>query len=121
MQKAKKILKPWHKGSHMRVLSESQPMNTNMTWFKLWFSKKYLCPCALDEISLSIIDIPVNGPTHQPSRILISPPPFVRRDERPAMQDIYGNAYSWPLSVGSLGLLTVGLLGLLLQPTGLLS
>ena len=36
-------------GTHLRVLSESYPMSTNMTEFR-WF----LHPCALDESSLSI-------------------------------------------------------------------
>ena len=31
-------LKPWHMGTHMKVLSVSYPMNTNMTGFR-WFSK----------------------------------------------------------------------------------
>ena len=30
--------KPWHIGTHLRVLSESYPMDTNMTGFR-WFSK----------------------------------------------------------------------------------
>ena len=30
--------KPWHMGTHLRVLGESFPMNTNMTGFR-WFSK----------------------------------------------------------------------------------
>ena len=47
-----KWLKPWHVGTHLRVLSESYPMNTNVTGFR-WFSK-ILLPCALDESSLSI-------------------------------------------------------------------
>ena len=38
-------------GTHMRVLSDSFQMNTNMTGFR-WFSKS-LCTCALDESSLS--------------------------------------------------------------------
>ena len=42
--------KPWQMGTHMRVLSESCLMNTNMTGFR-WFS---LHPCALDESSLCI-------------------------------------------------------------------
>ena len=29
-----KLLKPWHMGTHLRVLSESYPMNTNMTGFR---------------------------------------------------------------------------------------
>ena len=33
-----KCLKPLHMGTHLRVLSESYPMNTNMTGFR-WFSK----------------------------------------------------------------------------------
>ena len=39
-------------GTHLRVLSESYLMNTNMTGFR-WF-KKSLHPYALDESSLSI-------------------------------------------------------------------
>ena len=44
--------KPWHKGTHLRVLSKGYPMNTNMTGFG-WLSKT-LRPCALDQSSLSI-------------------------------------------------------------------
>ena len=33
-----KWLKPWQMGTHLRVLSESYPMNTNITAF-IWFSK----------------------------------------------------------------------------------
>ena len=32
-RKPEKWLKPWHMGTHLRVLSESFPMNTNMTGF----------------------------------------------------------------------------------------
>ena len=38
-------------GTHLRVLSESVPMNTNMTGSR-WF-QKYLSPCGFDEGSLS--------------------------------------------------------------------
>ena len=34
----KKILKPWHMGTHLRVLSESYLISTNITGFR-WFSK----------------------------------------------------------------------------------
>ena len=52
MQKAPEIwLKSWHMGTHLRVLSESFPMNTNTTGFS-WFSK-ILRPTALDEGSLN--------------------------------------------------------------------
>ena len=34
MQKNKKILKPWQMGTHLRALSESYPMSTNMTGFR---------------------------------------------------------------------------------------
>ena len=34
----RKTLKPWHMCTHLRVLSENYPMNTNMTRFK-WFSE----------------------------------------------------------------------------------
>ena len=39
-------------GTLLRVPSKTFPMNTNMTRLG-WFSKN-LCPCALDESSLSI-------------------------------------------------------------------
>ena len=39
-------------GTHLRVLSKSSPINTNMTGFG-WFSET-LVPCALDENNLSI-------------------------------------------------------------------
>ena len=48
--KSEKWLKLWHMGTYLRVLSESFPMNTNMTGFK-WLTKK---SCALDEDCLSI-------------------------------------------------------------------
>ena len=40
-------------GTHLRELSESFPMNTNITGF-IWFSKNLLHPCAFNESSLSI-------------------------------------------------------------------
>ena len=40
-------------GTHLRVLSESYPMNTNMTGLQ-WFSKIFASFCGLDESSLSI-------------------------------------------------------------------
>ena len=39
-----KWLKPWQMGTHLRVLSESYPMNINITAFR-WFSK-IVVPCA---------------------------------------------------------------------------
>ena len=39
-------------GTHLRVLSESYLLNTNMTGFRKF--SKYLCPCSLDRNSLSI-------------------------------------------------------------------
>ena len=39
-------------GTHMRELSESFPMSTNMKCLDGF--QKSLCPCALDESSLSI-------------------------------------------------------------------
>ena len=38
------LLKPWHMCTHLRVLSESYPMNTNMTGFR-WFSKLFASLC----------------------------------------------------------------------------
>ena len=49
-KKPEKWLKPWHMGTHLKVLRESSPISTNMTGFR-WFS---LHPCALDESDLSI-------------------------------------------------------------------
>ena len=40
-------------GTHLRVLCESYPMNTNMTGFRR-FSIKDMHPCDSDECSLSI-------------------------------------------------------------------
>ena len=48
----KKLLRPWQMGTHMRVLIESYPMNTNMTGYR-WFSKIF-ASLYLDESSLSI-------------------------------------------------------------------
>ena len=47
MQNPEKWLKTRHMGTHVRILSESYSMYTNMTWLK-WFSEK------LDESSLNI-------------------------------------------------------------------
>ena len=49
MQKSSKCSKHYHMGTHSRVLSESFPMNSNMTGFRC-FSKNI---CSLDESSLS--------------------------------------------------------------------
>ena len=45
--------KPWHMGTHLRVLSESYQMNTNMTGFR-WVFEKSLPACTMDKSSLSI-------------------------------------------------------------------
>ena len=37
-KETEKLLKPWHMGTYMRVLRESNPMNTNMAGFG-WYSK----------------------------------------------------------------------------------
>ena len=52
----RKLKEPWHMGTHLRVLSESIPMNTNMTGLDSF--QKSLRPCALNESSLSMM------PTH---------------------------------------------------------
>ena len=39
-------------GTHLKLLNESYPMNTNMRGLDVF--QKYLCSCALDESSLSI-------------------------------------------------------------------
>ena len=43
-KKPEKWLKPWHMRTHLRVLSESYQMNTNMTGFKC-FSKIFVSLC----------------------------------------------------------------------------
>ena len=43
-KKPEKWLKPWQTGTHLRVLSESFPRNTNMTGFN-WFSKIFASLC----------------------------------------------------------------------------
>ena len=40
-------------GTYLRVLSKSYPVNITTTGLR-WFSKKSLCPCALNERNLSI-------------------------------------------------------------------
>ena len=45
-------------GTHLRVLSESYPMNTHMTWFR-WFSEIF---AFLDKSSLSIGRVKTNDP-----------------------------------------------------------
>ena len=50
-QNSEKWSKSRHMGTHLRVLSKSYPMNSNMAGFR-WFSK-ILHSCALDESSLS--------------------------------------------------------------------
>ena len=53
MQKSEKYdLKPWHIDTHLRVLSKSYPMNTNIAELR-WFMNS-LHPCALDGSSLTI-------------------------------------------------------------------
>ena len=46
MQKAEKLLIPWHMGTHLTVLSECYPMNTNMTGFRCMIFKQ-LCAFVL--------------------------------------------------------------------------
>ena len=46
-------------GTHMKELSESYPMDTNMTWFRCFFQKS-LRSCALDNTSLSIGKVKFN-------------------------------------------------------------
>ena len=49
-----KWLKSWNMGSHMGVLSECYPMNTNVTGFR-WFSKVFASLClGLKSCSLSL-------------------------------------------------------------------
>ena len=51
-KKNEKWLKPWRIGTHLRALSESYPMNTNMSGFR-WFSKIAVSLC-FGQSSLSI-------------------------------------------------------------------
>ena len=50
--KPEKLLKLWHIGTRLRVVSESYPMNTTMSGLDGF--QKYLHPCPLDESSLII-------------------------------------------------------------------
>ena len=59
LKKPGKWLKPLHMGTHLKVLSESFPMNTIWQGFDEF--QKSLLPRALDEGSLSIVR--VNGVT----------------------------------------------------------
>ena len=52
-KKPEKSLKLWQMGSHLKVLSESFPMSTNMTGFR-WFSKIFAFLCIGQMYSLSI-------------------------------------------------------------------
>ena len=56
-----KWLKPWQMGTHLRVLSESYPMNTNMIGFE-----DFLRFCAFDKSRLSIkrVKWPAGNLTH---------------------------------------------------------
>ena len=50
-RKPEKCLKPWHMGTHRRVLRESYPMHTNMTGFR-WF-----CILVLwTKVALALVD-----------------------------------------------------------------
>ena len=51
-KKSQKLLDPWQIGTHLRVLSENYPMNTNMTGFRCF--QRFWHPCGLDKSSLSI-------------------------------------------------------------------
>ena len=44
-KKSERCLKPWNMGTHLRILSESYPMNTNITGFK-WFSRIFASLCS---------------------------------------------------------------------------
>ena len=46
-----KLLKPWHMGTHLRVLPKGFPTNTNMIRFRFL---TIIISCALDKSSLSI-------------------------------------------------------------------
>ena len=47
-------------GTRLRVLSESFPMNTNLTGLR-WFFRKKIHPCASDESSLNIERVKVGS------------------------------------------------------------
>ena len=63
-KKPEKWLKPWHMGTHLRVLSESYPMNTNMTWFRC-FSKTFASLCfgwsslSIGRVNINICGVPL--------------------------------------------------------------
>ena len=68
-----KLLKPWQMDTHLRVLSESYPMNTNiMTGFR-WFSKIFDFLCFRRSYSLSFGRVPVHacGTQNHPTIMVI--------------------------------------------------
>ena len=80
-KRLEKLLKPWHMGTHFRVLSESFPMNTNMTGFR-WFSKIFVSLCfgpkysalALEELKLRRHNINDNASSF-PKAVLVKVDP----------------------------------------------
>ena len=49
-------MKPWHMGTHLRVLSKSYPMNTNMIGLR-WFSKEFVYVLELMQCQDTMITI----------------------------------------------------------------
>ena len=52
-QNLQKLLKPWHMGTHLRVLSKRYPMNTNMTGFG-WCFKNLCVRVLLSKVALEL-------------------------------------------------------------------
>ena len=52
-KKSEKRLNPWHMGTHLRVLSESYPINNNLTGFR-WISKTFKALVLWTKVALAL-------------------------------------------------------------------
>ena len=55
-KKTEKWLKPWHMGTHLRVISKSYSMNTNMTGFR-GFSKVFTSFCFGPKVVTALVGL----------------------------------------------------------------
>ena len=62
-KKGGQLLKPWHMGTHSRVLSDCYPINTNMTGFR-WFSKLFASLCLWTHLALALEGLIIKGIPH---------------------------------------------------------
>ena len=74
--------------THLKVLNESFPMNTNMTGFG-WFAKIFASLCALYESSLSIGRVKGFGFSHILKPLSHAVATINVTDEHPLPYDVY--------------------------------